>query len=404
MSTTVLLVEDDAGLREALAQTLELAGYRTLAMNSFVAAKDRIRADFAGVIVSDIRMPGRDGFHLLDHARAADPELPVILLTGVGDVPMAVRAMQAGAFDFLEKPCASGVLLASVERAAQMRRLVLENRALKARLASGDAAARMIPGGSAVAEAYRVRLRVVAATGQPVLVAGPMGANTPKVADVIRRLAGRGAQAFVKRAASGMGVADLTGAFAEAGDGTLFLDEVAALPGDTQLALSEVLERGSRTLVIAGTCRDLARAPGFGPDLRLQLDAVRVDVPPLRDRSEDIPELFLRYVTEIAERTGVAAPVAPEGMLAGLMVRDWPGNSREVMALATQFVLGLEAPGEGVEEGLAGQMARVEKTLLIRALQRHGGQASLAAQELQLPRKTFYDKLARHGIRAEQYR
>ncbi|MBE3637022.1 sigma-54-dependent transcriptional regulator [Mangrovicoccus algicola] len=404
MTTEVLLVEDDPILREALAQTLDLAGYRVHAAGSFVASKDLISAGFPGIIVTDIRMPGRDGFHLLDYARGQDGELPVILLTGEGDIPMAVRAMQEGAFDFLEKPCDPKTLLAAVERAARMRGLVMENRALKRRLTRGDHAARMIPGKSLVAQAYRDRLRAVAAAGQPVLVTGPDGANTPKVADVIRRLAGREGQGFERRVSYGLGPSDLAAAFGAVETGTLFLDEIASLPADTQFALLERLEAGSPALVIAGSYRDLAAVPGFNTDLRLQLDAVRVDIPALRDRVEDIPDLFLYYVADIAERSRVPVPAVPDGYLADLMARDWPGNARALMNEATQFVLGLEDPG--AEEGLslAEHMAQVEKTLLVRALQRSGGQASRAAADLRLPRKTFYDKLARHGLRPESFR
>ncbi|WP_138465459.1 sigma-54 dependent transcriptional regulator [Poseidonocella sp. HB161398] len=404
MTGEVLLVEDDPLVREALAQTLDLAGHGVHAAGSFVAAKDLIAPGFPGVVVTDIRMPGRDGFHLLDYARAQDAELPVILLTGEGDIPMAVRAMQDGAFDFLEKPCDPKTLLAAVERAMRLRQLVLENRALKKRLQTGDHAARMVPGKSAVAQAYRDRLRAVAAAGQPVLLTGPDGTNTPRIADVIRRLAGREAAPFEKRASYGLSAADLTAAFGAVGAGTLFLDEVAALAGDTQFALLERLEAGCEALLIAGTYRDLAREPGFNADLRLQLDAVRVDIPPLTDRVEDIPDLFLYYVADIAERSRVPVPPVPDGYLADLMARDWPGNARALMNEATQFVLGLEGPEAGEGLGLAEHMAQVEKTLLVRALQRNGGQASRAAEELKLPRKTFYDKLARHGLKPEEYR
>jgi len=110
MSVPVLLVDDDAAVRDALSQTLDLAGFTAITSGSFVAAKDHITRDFAGVILSDMRMPGRDGFHLLAYARDVDEALPVVLLTGEGDIPMAVAAMEQGAFDFLEKPCAPGDL------------------------------------------------------------------------------------------------------------------------------------------------------------------------------------------------------------------------------------------------------------------------------------------------------
>lgn len=129
MTRRVLLVDDDRDVREALGQTLELADLLPTVAGSFVEAKDHLTPAFDGVVISDIRMPGRDGFYLLDYVRDVDPDLPVILLTGEADIPMAVRAMAAGAYDFLEKPCAPQELVAAVERAQKARRLVLENRA-----------------------------------------------------------------------------------------------------------------------------------------------------------------------------------------------------------------------------------------------------------------------------------
>jgi two-component system C4-dicarboxylate transport response regulator DctD len=134
MSKRVLVVDDDSAVREALGQTLELAEFTPVLAGSFVAAKDLIGPAFDGVILSDIRMPGRDGFHLLTYAQDKDPDLPVVLLTGEGDIPMAVRAMGQGAFDFLEKPCAASDLLPVLERALRTRALVLENRALRVKV------------------------------------------------------------------------------------------------------------------------------------------------------------------------------------------------------------------------------------------------------------------------------
>ena len=184
-NTPVLIVEDDSAVRDALAQSLALAGLSPIAAGSFVAAKDHITADFAGVILSDIRMPGRDGFYLLSYALEQDPELPVILLTGEGDIPMAVRAIGQGAFDFLEKPCAPADLVAVLERAIRTRTLVLENRRLRAQLVSGDAAARMLFGNSQKAESLRQTVRQAAQAQTEVLVLGAPGPGVSKVAEVI---------------------------------------------------------------------------------------------------------------------------------------------------------------------------------------------------------------------------
>ena len=166
MTSRVLLIEDDAAVREALAQTLELADLDVIPAGSFVAAKDRIGPDFDGVILSDIRMPGRDGFHLLEYAHDQDPDLPVILLTGEGDIPMAVRAMRMGAFGFLEKPCAPDDLVGLLERALKARDIVLDNRRMRRLVETGDPAARMLFGTSALAEELRGRVRAVARMGE----------------------------------------------------------------------------------------------------------------------------------------------------------------------------------------------------------------------------------------------
>ena len=408
MARKVLVVDDDAAVREALGQTLELADLHPVTAGSFVAAKDHITRDFDGVIVSDIRMPGRDGFHLLDYARDRDPELPVILLTGEGDIPMAVRAMGQGAFDFLEKPCAAADLMAVLERALKTRALVLENRRLKAQLERGDPAARLIFGTSPQAEAQRARVRSVAPTGAEVLVTGPPGSGISKVAEVIHLMSGVAQGPFVKRPAAGLGASDIARAFDEAAGGSLFLDEVAALPETAQYAVLERLEQGSAARVIAGATADLAalaRSGRFTADLFYRLDVMRVRIPALSERPEDIPVLFRHYVAQAAEQAGIAAPEIAPDHLAALMAQDWPGNARSLMSAAMRFVLGMpEELGQAAGLGLAEQMAQVERSLLIAALGRHNGRAAAAAQALKLPRKTFYDKLARYGLKPEDFR
>ena len=140
MTRKVLLVDDDAAVREALSQTLELADMSAVAAGSFVVAKDHITPEFDGVVLSDIRMPGRDGFHLLAYAQEQDADLPVILLTGEGDIPMAVKAMGQGAFGFLEKPCAPADLISLLERALKTRTMVLENRRMRHLVETGECA------------------------------------------------------------------------------------------------------------------------------------------------------------------------------------------------------------------------------------------------------------------------
>ena len=404
----VLLVDDDAAVRDALAQTLELADLTPLSMGSFIEAKDHIGPDFDGVVLSDIRMPGRDGFHLLDYTQDTDAELPVILLTGEGDIPMAVKAMRNGAFGFLEKPCASADLLAALERALKTRALVLENRRMKAQLETGDAAARMLYGQSDLSEVLRARARLAARAGTDVLVNGAPGSGIYKVAEVIHLCSPNAKGPFVKRAATALDRAGLAEALEAAQGGTLFLDDIGGLAADAQIALIDALEAGGVRL-IAGSTQDLSQAVEQGllqAEIYYRVEVMMVRIPSLKERPEDIPVLFRHYVAQAAEQSGLEPPEISSEVISSLMTRDWPGNARALMSAAMRFVLGEGSTEDDAETelGLAEQMARVERSLLIAALRRAEGRASNAAQALKLPRKTFYDKLARYGVKPEDFR
>jgi len=412
MIRQVLIVDDDVAVREALAQTLELADLSPRCAGSFIEAKDHISDTFEGVILSDIRMPGRDGFFLLDHTQKMDPDLPVILLTGEGDIPMAVRAMGQGAFGFLEKPCAAADLLAEVERALRTRALVLENRRLKAQLEAGDPAARMLFGTSALAVALRERVRAVARTRAEVLVSGPPGSGISKVAEVIHLCSALAKGPFVKTPAAGLDPAGLGQVLDSATGGSLFLDELGAMPAETQFALLDHLERDGAARLIAGSSGDLAELVARGrlnPDLYYRLDVMPVRIPSLGERREDIPVLFRQYVAQASEQAGLTPPPIGPEVIGALMAQDWPGNARALMSAAMRFALGL-GEGKGAETGhgpglgLAEQMAQVERSLLAAALRRQQGRAADAARDLKLPRKTLYDKLARYGLKPEDFR
>ncbi len=403
----VLLVDDDASVREALGQTLELADLVPTLAGSYIEAKDHISREFPGVVVSDIRMPGKDGFALLDFAQKVDPELPVILLTGEGDVPMAVRGISSGAFDFLEKPCAPKDLIAVVEKALKTRALVLENRRLKRQVEQGDAAARLLRGTSEMSVKMRDAARAVARSASDVLVTGEPGVGTAKMAEVVHLLSAGSMAPFLKFSASAMTPDTLVQAFAQAEGGSVFLDEIVQLTSPAQFALLELLETHDRPRLIAGTYADLSVEAGagrFSPDLFYRLEAAVIRIPPLRERREDIPVLFRHYVNIACEQSDLPVPEITPDVISRLMAQDWPGNARSLMNAAMRFAMGL-TEGEAQEElGLAEQLAQVERSLLIAALQRHKGNATEAAKGLKLPRKTFYDKLTRHGVRAEEYR
>ena len=407
MTHKVLIVDDDKQVREALEQTLEIAGHKPVLASAFIAAKDHITAQFEGVIITDMMMPGRDGFHLLDYAHQVDADLPVILLTGQGDVPTAVKALDGGAFAFLEKPCGPRDLLAVVDKALAARDAVLKDRAFKREVEHGDAAARMLFGVSPLAQSLRDRTRAVAKARAEVVVTGEPGAGTSKVAEVIHLLSSAARDPFVKRAGAALSVDALQDAIAAAGTGTLFIDEVGSLPIASQYFLAEALDTGIGPRIVAGSTQDLDQevaAKRFHGDLFYRLDLMRVRIPAIRERSEDIPVLFRLYVEQACEQANLAVPEITADVTGRLMAHDWSGNARALMNAAMRFAMGLSEAEPSETLGLTAQMAQIEKSLIVDALRRCNGQATETAKALQLPRKTFYDKLAKHSLRAEDFR
>jgi two-component system C4-dicarboxylate transport response regulator DctD len=294
-----------------------------------------------------------------------------------------------------------------VTRALKARALVLENRRLIAAVEKGDAAARMLHGTSDKAVDLRAQVRRIASMGTDALVAGERGSGTSKVAEVIHLLSPNATRPFVKQNAGLLTVAGLRTALDTGAGGTLYLDEVSRLSADVQYALIDAVEVGTGLRLLAGTTISLdaeVAAGRFQEDLFYHFDILHVRIPSLRERSADIPVLFQHYVAQACEQANLPLPDVNAEIIAGLMAQDWPGNARALMNAAMRFAMGLDDAVEDKGHGLSAQMAQVERSLLIAALQRHGGRAGDTAADLKLPRKTFYDKLARHSLRAEDYR
>jgi len=407
----VLLVDDDVAVRNAVAQTLELADFDVITAGSFVEAKDQITKNFAGIILSDIRMPGRDGFHLLDYAKSVDPELPVVFLSGEGDIPMAVRAVGIGAFDFLEKPCGPVEMIAVLQRAIDARSVVLDNRAMMHKIQTADPAARLIFGVSEASEQLRKNIRSVAGVETEVLITGAPGTGISKVAEVLHLSSPRSKGAFQKRASEHLTRDALDDVLAQCENGGVFFDAIEQMPRDTQLRLLDHMETGGRMpRIIAGTnmnVADLDQSQTMVPDLYYRLSALSIRIPSLAERPEDIPVMFRHYVAQAAEQSGKPVPEIGPDVIGSLMAREWSGNARSLMSVAMKFVLGIsDFVQTDIDEtlGLAQQMAQVEKALIMDALRKSNGRVAEAIKILKLPRKTFYDKLNKHGIRAEMFR
>lgn len=452
---SVLLVDDDRDLLKATRQTLELAGCAVTALSSAREALAALDSGFPGVVVTDIRMPQIDGLELFDRLRRIDPDIPVILMTGHGDIPMAVKAIRDGAYDFLPKPFPADRLVQGVMHAAEKRRLVLENRALR------DAAEEARDGGLLIGqtpamERLRSTIRQIADTDVDVLMTGETGSGKEVVATLLHRWGRRSRGHFValncgalpeqviESELFGHEAGAFTGAqkkrvgrIEHSSGGTLFLDEIESMAPATQVQMLRVLEmrevtplgtnevRSVDLRVIAAAKVDLGdpRLRGdFREDLYYRLNVVTLSIPPLRERREDVPLLFATFATRAAARFNREVPAMSDPVRRHLQEHDWPGNVRELTHFAERVVLGLvPAPtsssvispalppahatrgeaGDAIDAGagtLPQRMDRIEADLIRKALQEAQGDVQQTLDALGIPRKTFYDKLQRHGI------
>ncbi|WP_028238611.1 sigma-54-dependent transcriptional regulator [Stutzerimonas azotifigens] len=440
----VVLVDDDPHLRQALSQTLDLAGLKVVALADARTLADQLPADWPGVVVSDIRMPGVDGLELLRRLQERDTELPVLLITGHGDVPLAVEAMRSGAYDFLEKPFPSEALLERVRRALSLRRLVLENRSLRLALADRQELSARLLGQSPPMQRLREQIGALAATQADVLILGETGAGKEVVARALHDLssrrngpfvainAGALAESVVESELFGHEAGAFTGAqkrrigkFEFANGGTLFLDEIESMSLEVQVKLLRLLQErlverlgGNQSIpldirVIAATKEDLRQAADqgrFRPDLYYRLNVAPLRIPPLRERGDDQLLLFQHFAEAAAARHGLPVRVLLPEQRGALLRHDWPGNVRELQNAAERFALGLdlglgrqatEADG-GLQELVGGslgeQVEAFERALIAAELARPHGSLRSVAEALGLPRKTLHDKLRRHGL------
>lgn len=440
----VILVDDDPHLRQALSQTLDLAGLKVVALADAQGLAERIEADWPGVVVSDIRMPGIDGLQLLEQLHGRDAELPVLLITGHGDVPLAVQAMRAGAYDFLEKPFASDALLDSVRRALALRRLVLDNRSLRLALSDRQQLATRLVGQSPAMQRLREQIGALAGTRADVLILGETGAGKEVVARALHDLssrrdgpfvainAGALAESVVESELFGHEPGAFTGAqkrrigkFEFANGGTLFLDEIESMSLDVQVKLLRLLQErvverlGGNQLIpldiriIAATKEDLRQSADqgrFRADLYYRLNVAPLRIPPLRERGDDILVLFQHFADAASQRHGLPPHTLQPAQRAMLLRHAWPGNVRELQNAAERFALGLELALDGqaapaampaapmLGGNLSEQVEQFERSLIAAELaQPHSSMRSLA-EALGIPRKTLHDKLRKHGL------
>jgi two-component system C4-dicarboxylate transport response regulator DctD len=441
----VLLIEDDVAVRIGSEQALQLAGFLVESFESAERVVANIQPGISAIVVSDVKLPGMDGLGLLRHVVDVERDLPVILVTGHGDITMAVQAMREGAYDFIEKPFPSEHLVEVVSRATEKRRLTLEVEALRNRLRNWVGIEASLLGRSPQMEQVRHTILDLADTTANVVVIGETGTGKELVARCLHeqssrrdgRLVAINCGAVPEQLFESEMFGHEPGAFTGANKrrigklewanrGTLFLDEIESLAMSLQAKLLRVLQErkverlGSNDLipidcrVIAASQEDLGelvKQQRFRSDLYYRLNVAVIELPPLRERREDVPTLFEHFVLDAATRYEREAPIVSSAQLSELMAYSWPGNVRELHNVADRFVLGLLGEqfkllnaGQLPGRTLADQVARFERALIEEMMRRYGGSVSAASEALGLPKKTFYDKLHRFNLVAEDFR
>ena len=436
----IAIIDDEQDMRQSISQWLALSGFDTETYASAEDALKGIGADYPGVVVSDIRMPGMDGMTLLKRLMAQDSALPVIMITGHGDVPMAVEAMRVGAFDFLEKPFNPEKMTDLAKRATQRRRLALDSRALRRELSAGGQIMQKLIGASPAMERLREDILDLGQADGHVLIDGETGTGKTLAAHALHAAGSRAAKPFVLVSCAAHGDEDLVRqlfegdpdagqmpAVEQARGGTLVMEDIDALsqqlqarlltfingqgsPAETRIvAVSNLQEQGKST-------EDVLR-----PDLFFRLAAMRITLPPLRSRGEDILQLFTRLSQQFAEEYGCETPEVSAQEAAQLLQAPWPGNVRQLINVAERAVL-QNRRGSGTiasllmaesddsrpvmtTEGkpLKEYVEAFERMLIDNTMRRHKGSIVAVMDELCLPRRTLNEKMAKYGLQRSDY-
>jgi len=450
----IIIVDDEDDVREGYAQMLQLEGLAVEDFASAAAALHVIGKDWPGVVVTDLRMPKMDGLELVEKLRAIDDDIPVVMITAHGDVPVAVAAMRQGAYDFLEKPPDPLHMLEVVQRGLKHRQLVLENRQLRARLKGSQNPLERIIGKTPIMTRLRQTTAMLAEADVDTLVAGDTGTGKELVARALHQCGPRAGERFValncaalpetlieselfghEKGAFTNAHARRIGKLEYADKGVLFLDEIESMPLAVQVKLLRVLQErsferiGSNetvsvdiTVIAAakGDLRARCERGDFRTDLYYRLNVATIDLPPLVQRMDDVPLIFSVFVQQAAQERNMAVPAVSAQLVGRLMQHDWPGNVRELRNAAEKLVLGLPLainPDDGFQKtaaqaaqaaqqnrSLAELTDQFEKQALCNALLRTSGRITETAKLLKLPRKTLYLRMQKHGLRKEDFR
>ncbi len=447
MKFNILVVDDEKNIRVGLGKSLELDGYNVILAPDGKEAIEKVETSDVDLIIADLKMPRLSGEELLKRMTASYPTVPVIILTGHGSIEAAVNAMRDGAYDFLTKPVNLDRLSLLVKRALSNRELVLEHRALQAELEKKNQFANIIGKSSAMKKIYEV-VKQVAPTKASVLITGESGVGKELIADAIHYNSPRREKPLIKvhcaaltetlleselfgheRGAFTGAVDRKRGRFELAHMGTLFLDEIGEINQSIQIKILRVLQEkkfervgGEETLevdvrIIAATNRNLKDeivSGEFREDLYYRLNVVNIDIPPLRERKEDIPLMVSAFIKELAKENDKVIEGIDSKAMMTLYNHSWPGNVRElrnciesaVVMSKANIIMGEDLPpsiqsnsdGNYIKLPLGISLEEAEKELITFTLNQNKGNKSKSASVLGIGRKTLHRKIQEYGL------
>ena len=449
MPATLLVVDDEPQILQAVSGILQDEGFEVLTAPDGETALKTVSDGTPDLVLLDIALPGKDGLEVLQELKARHPALPVVMISAYGSVENAVKATRLGAYDFIEKPPHADNILLTVRNALEMARLAEENRRLRLQAAP----VREIVGQSEAVQRLREQLRMVAPTNASVLITGENGTGKELVARALHAFSLRAHKPFVEvncaaipedlieselfgheKGAFTGATSRRQGKFDQAHEGTLFLDEIGDMSLKTQAKILRILEEqrfervgGSRPLqvdvrVVAATNKNLAeeiQRGTFREDLYHRINVIPLQVPPLRERGEDIPLLAKHFLQELARENDTPAKTFTPQALEALTNLPWPGNVRELKNFIWRLAILTPAPQIDLAdmhlspepEAASGDLdrllqmpdfrearARFEKEYLRRQLEECGGSVTLLAERIGLERSHLYRKLKACGL------
>jgi two-component system C4-dicarboxylate transport response regulator DctD len=456
---TVAVIDDDEAARLSLGQMLRLRGYKVQVFSSAEAALAWPGLPEVDCVVTDVKMPRMSGEDFLAEMTRRGFPPPIVMITGHGDISMAVRCLKSGAYDFVEKPFEDDVLLACIARAAERTALQRESDELRKRLKmlspEEDGRFGMV-GRSRIMQDIYEQIEVVAKSDVPVLITGETGVGKELVARAVHAQSARSKGPFVPVNAGGLtetileselfghargaftgAETERDGKFVTASGGTLLLDEIESISPRAQVQLLRVVEDGLvqplgmdeprkvDVRLLATTKADLqeeVRQGRMRDDFFHRIAVLTISVPPLRERPEDIPLLVSYFLKQAAQRNGIPIPEIPESTFAEMMRHSWPGNIRELKNAVERMVItshkGVTGPF-ALDESfgaarllslpatpgqLRDEMERVEKSVIESVLREHNGEIAVTAQTLGISRRALYERMKKYGLHKEHFR